>query len=207
MAAGTITFQPVKEQKNNLFFSGGLDLGWVFRDMKYPWTVYSGLDIKIWYRDMTFYSQQSSMESSSETYYWFSVPLGTVITRPLSPRVVIGCEPRIDFMFYGRMQASETSSMGTSLNYPVLWLGNRASYRLDAFLQKRSSGSVSLRFGPYAMLYGFGASNTDYVIKPATYGSASGREAFMKPASASFLIGLNLQMVFLRQSLEQKGNR
>lgn len=206
-AAGTITFSPIKDQKNNLFLSGGLDLGYAFSTVKCPWAVYSGIDAKLWYRDMTLYSQQSGSASSSELYYWFSVPLGALITRPVSPHLVLGCEPRIDFMFYGRMQASETSSYGGSLDFPILKLGNRASYRLDAFIQTRPSSSVSLKFGPYIMLYGFAASNTDTVTLPAGYyGTTDQRVGFMEPESASFWVGLNFQVAFLRQRLpEEKG--
>jgi hypothetical protein len=206
-AVGTITFSPVKGQKNNLFLSGGLDLGYAFSAATCPWAVYSGIDAKLWYRDMTLYSQLLGSGSSSELYYWLSVPLGALITRPVSSHLVLGCEPRIDFMFYGRMQASESSSYGGSLNFPILKLGNRASYRLDAFIQTRPSSSVSIKFGPYIMFYGFAASNTDTVTLPGGYyGTTDQRVGFMEPESASFWVGLNFQVAFLRQRIaEEKG--
>jgi hypothetical protein len=198
-APGTITFTPIKDQKNNFFATGGIDLGYAFPTARCPWALYSGIDAKIWYRDMTLYSQQSSSATSSELYYWFSVPLGALVMRPVSPHVLLGCDARIDFMFYGRMQASETSPYGGSLDFPILTLGNRASYRLDAFLQTRPSGSVSFRFGPYVMLYGFAQSNTDTVTIPGGYdGSTDQRVAFLEPESASFWIGINFQVEFLR---------
>jgi hypothetical protein len=198
-APGTITFTPIKDQKNNLFITGGIDLGYAFSTEKWPWALYSGIDAKIWYRDMTLYSQQLSSATSSELYYWFSVPLGALVTRPVSPHLLLGCDARIDFMFYGRMQASETSPYGGSLDFPILRLGDRASYRLDAFLQTRPSGSVSFKFGPYVMLYGFAQSNTDTVTIPGgDYGSTDQRVAFWEPESASFLVGINFQVEFLR---------
>lgn len=203
LAAGTITFSPIKGQKNNFFLAGGCDLGYLFLTMKCPLTLYSGIHGKIWYRDMTLYSQQSSSASASELYCWFSVPLGAVITRPVSPRLLVGCDPRIDFMFYGMMQASETSASGGSFYFPALRLGNRASYRLDAFLQTRMSGPVSLKFDLYAMLYGFAASAPDTAIIPAEFsGNGDQRVVFMEPASASFWIGFNFQVAFLRQSYQ-----
>jgi hypothetical protein len=202
---GTITFSSVSDQKNNFFLSGGLDLGYVFSNMKCPWTVYTGIDAKVWYRDMTMYKQQSSGISMSEMYYWFSVPLGAVITKPVSPSLLLGVEPRVDLMFYGKMQVS-MSGYGVSLDFPTLKLGNRASYRLDAFVQTRPGQSVSLRFGPYVMLYGFSQSNTDTVFQASYGGYPAQRAAFCEPASASFWIGFLFQVAFLRDCIiKEKG--
>jgi hypothetical protein len=203
---GGIVFTPHKEQKNNTFLTAGLDIGPAFADAKCPWTAYSGLDIKVWNRDMTFYSQQSSSSSASELYYWFSVPLAAQITRPASPHLLLGVEPRVDFMFYGRMQVSENSSYYGTINYPTLTLGNRASFRCDAFMQTRLGTALSLKFGPYAMLYGFAQSNTDTVTIPANYGNSSQRMPFLEPASASLWIGFNFHVTFLRDRImEEKG--
>lgn len=201
---GSITFTPHSEQKNNTFITAGLDIGTAFADAKCPWAAYSGLDLRIWNRDMTFYSQQSSSASASELYYWFSVPLAALITRPVSPHLLLGVEPRIDFMFYGRMQASESSSFYGDITYPTLTLGNRASFRCDAFMQTRLGNSLSLKFGPYAMLYGFAQSNTDTVTIPGYYGNSGQRMPFLEPASASFWIGLNFQVTFLRDGYREE---
>jgi hypothetical protein len=201
-----ITFSPRKDQKNNLFLMGGCDLGYAFPAMKNPVAVYSGIGAKVWYRDMTMYSQQSS-STSSELYYWFSVPLGAVVTKPVSPHLLIGVEPRVDLMFYGKMQAS-TSGYGSTINYPALTLGNRASYRLDAFVQTRPGESVSFRFGPYVMLYGFAQSNTDTVTRvPYGGGYPAQQAAFYKPASASFWIGFLFQVAFLRNGFIEENGR
>jgi hypothetical protein len=199
---GGIVYKPSKEQKNNVYVFGGVDAGYAFANAKCPWAVYSGLDIKVWYRDLTFYSQQSSSASSSELYYWLSVPLGVVLTRPVSPDLLFGVEPRCDFMVYGRMQISETVSY-----YPTLTLGNRASFRLDAFMQTRLGSMVSLRFGPYAMFYGFGQSNTDTVTVPVYGGYQAEQMAFCEPASASFWVGFNFQVAFLRDRFKEKESR
>jgi len=195
--SGTILFAPQSGQKNNFFIFAGVDFGPAFANVKCPWAAYTGLDLKIWYRDMIFYSQQEGSASASELYFWFSVPLGMVITKPVSPHLLLGCEPRIDFMFYGKMQASESGGVDGSIDFPALKLGNRASLRLDAFMQTRLGPSVSLRFGPYAMLYGFAQSNTDTV----SLGGSGTRMEFVEPASASLWIGINFQVSFLRERL------
>ena len=203
---GSITYTPHTDQKNNTFLTFGLDLGPAFADAKYPWALSSGLDLTIWNRDMTFYSQQSSNATASELYYWFSVPLTALITRPVSPHLLLGVEPRIDFMFYGRMQASEFSSYSGTVTYPTLTLGNRASFRCDAFMQSRLGNTVSLTFGPSVMLYGFAQSNTDTVTFPGSYGNPGLRVPFNEPASASFWIGFNFYISFLRDRfMEEKG--
>lgn len=204
---GSIVFTPKTEQKNNIFICGGIDVGPAFADAKCPWTAYTGLDLKVWYRDMTSSSEQSAGGSSSELYYWLSVPLGMIITKPVSPRLLLGCEPRVDFMFYGRMQASESDENTGSVNFPALTLGNRASFRVDAFLQTRLGSTVSLRFGPYVMLYGFAQSNTDTVTLPGNYGGPGYRETFTEPESASLWIGINFMFAFLRNSIPAGGGR
>jgi hypothetical protein len=202
---GSITFSPITDRKNNIFLTAGLDVGPAFAEAKCPWTAYTGLDFKLWYRDMTFYSQQSSGTVASELYYWFSVPLAARIVKPVSSHTLLGVEPRVDLMFYGRMQVSENSSSSGSVGFPTLTLGNRASFRCDAFIQTRVGSSLSLRFGPSIMLYGFAQSNTDTVTMPADGGSAGYRAAFMEPASASLWIGFDFQAAFLRDRL-MEGN-
>ncbi|HUI92671.1 MAG TPA: hypothetical protein VLX68_10525 [Chitinivibrionales bacterium] len=199
-----IEFVPHKDQKDNIFLMGGCDIGYVFTNASWPTAVYSGLDAKLWYRDMVLYSEQAYVPpgtTMSETYYWFSVPIGAVITKPLSGRWLLGIEPRVDLMFFGQMQITEdVTGSDVSYNYPAVTLGSKASFRLDLYMQTRLGSSISLKFGPYAMLYGFGKSNTD-TATASVYGEPAEKMSFWEPASASYWIGFNLQVLFLKNPI------
>ena len=74
---------------------GGADIGYAFPYSKYPFVVYSGLDGKVWYRDMlvTQYGWFYSLNGSkSETYYWLNLPLGILVTRPVSDEWLVGLD-------------------------------------------------------------------------------------------------------------------
>jgi hypothetical protein len=209
-SAGTtvgIQFTPHKDQKDNIFVMGGCDIGYVFSNAALPTAVYSGLDVKLWYRDMILYSDQGNVPpgtTMSETYYWFSIPVGAIIIKPLSGRWLLGAEPRVDLMFFGQMKINESvPGSDVTFDYPAVTLGSKASFRLDVFAQCRLGSSMSLKFGPYAMVYGFGKSNTD-TATASMYGQTVGRAAFLEPASASYWVGFNLQAVFLKKQLRNE---
>jgi hypothetical protein len=209
-SAGTtvgIKFTPHKDQKDNIFVMGGCDIGYAFSNAALPVAIYSGLDIKLWYRDLILYSYQGYVPpgtTMSETYYWFSIPVGAIITKPLSWRWLLGAEPRADLMFFGQMKIDESvTGSDVTYYYPALTLGSKASFRLDVFAQVRLGSSMSLKFGPYAMVYGFGKSNTD-TATVSSYGLTMERVAFLEPASASYWVGFNLQAVFLKKPLRNE---
>ena len=199
-AAG-VRFDPVVMQKNNIFLFGSCDIGYTFSPGRWNFVAYSGLDGKLWIRDMTQSSSSDgtgSSVSTSEDYYWFSVPVGAIIARPVSSRAIIGIEPRIDFMFFGQMQIDQSDmSSNITYNYPAVTLGNRASYKLETFLQLRLRERTSLTFSLFGLLYGFGKSNTDSVT--VSDGYSSEKIAFLEPSSGSYQIGFTINVGFLRK--------
>jgi len=197
-----LEFTPVVMQKNNIFLFGSCDIGYTFSPGRWSCVAYTGLDGKLWIRDMTQYStspdESGSSVSSSETYYWFSVPLGAIIAHPISSRTVLGIEPRIEFMFFGQMQIEQSdASSSITYDYPAVTLGNRVSYRLETFLQVRVNERTSLTFALFGLLYGFGKSNTDSAT--ISDGFTSIKAAFLEPSSQSYQIGFTLNVGFLRK--------
>ena len=72
-------FDPYNFTKTNVFFHAGCDVGYAFPYFALPCFVYSGIDAKLWYRDLMDNQSQVIYNpdmSNWELYYWFSLPLG-----------------------------------------------------------------------------------------------------------------------------------
>jgi hypothetical protein len=188
-----IRFTPEKFQKTNIFLFGECDLGYAFPNPAWPLFVYSGLDGKLWYRNLLPSENVlvSSAGYSYEFYYWFSVPLGVNITRPLDPRWIMGADASVNFMVYGGMQVGQANG-GTTASYPPVTLGNRASAKVEIFVEKKRDNKPALRFAPYFLYYGFGQSNS--AVAQTTDGTS---QLFYEPSSNSFLFGATLSWEFL----------
>jgi hypothetical protein len=203
-----IQFTPNTQQKTNIFLFGSFDMGYRFGRSRWSCVAYSGLDAKLWFRDMSQtvtspYGENYTIDMS-ETYCWLSVPLGAILTRSVSSRLLIGMEPRIDLMFFGQMKALQSvENSDVTYDYPPVTLGNRASYRLDAFLQLHRSDRASLRFALFGMVYGFGKSNSD-TATVSEGGSVVSKGAFLEPSSASYQIGFTFSVELLRNSYAQR---
>jgi hypothetical protein len=199
-----VTYEPKTDTKTNIFLSGGLDLGYEFSRFRLPFAFYSGLDAKLWYRDLLGESNQqyASTVTLNEVYYWFNIPFGFYYAQPINSRVVLGVEPRFDFMFYGQMQVNQDIGYGYTFNYPAVTLGNNVSYRLEAFAQFKVRENLSLKVMPYVTFYKFGKSNTDTATVTSMFGDY-GKQAFYEPASNSYLAGLVFQVAFLRNPFRQ----
>ncbi len=185
-----IEFDPLTFQKNNAFLFAGCDVGYAIPYVKFPFFIYTGIDFKLWYRDLVDNGGDllySTDVSNSETYYWLSAPLGVLVTRPVSPRYVLGIDACVNFMFFGGMQAGQGSG-GTSVNYPPVTLGNRASAKVELFVEKKRDNKPALRFAPYFLYYTFGKSNTQ---------TAGDGTVFLEPSSNTFLFGFTLSWEFL----------
>ncbi len=185
-----LEFYPVTFKKNNVYLSAGCDIGYVVPIVHFPFAFYTGLDFKLWYRDLT-QLQETQGElyyntdaGNSETYYWFNIPAGILITRPVLPRYVLGADASVGVLIFGGMQVAGVSSV----NYPMVALGNRASCKLELFVQQRKDNGSSMRLTPYFEYYGFGKSNAAV---------APDGTSFYEPSSDSFLFGLTLSWEFL----------
>jgi hypothetical protein len=115
------------------------------------------------------------------------VPLGINITRPLDPRWIVGADASVNFMFYGGMQVGQGAGE-TSITYPAVTLTNRASVKVELFVEKKRDAKPALRFAPYFLYYGFGQSNMAV---------SSNGQAFYEPSSNTFLFGAALTWDFL----------
>ncbi len=185
-------FSPYKFQKTNVFLDAECDAGYAFPSSVLPWFLYTGLDFKLWYRDLMDNQGElyySTDVSNWETYYWFSVPLGINLARAVNPRWLVGADASVSFMVYGGMQVG-LSSGGSSANYPPVTLGNRASVKVELFTEKKRDNRPALRFAPYFLYYAFGRSNT------AVGGD---NQSFFEPSSNSFLFGATLSWEFLEK--------
>jgi hypothetical protein len=182
-------FQPIKFQKTNIFLFTKCDIGYAFPMATFPFFVYSGLDFKLWYRNLLNNSNVlfSSEASNSETYYWFSVPLGVNMVRHVDPRWIMGGDASVNFMFFGSMQVSYSQG-DVPTSFPAVILGNRASAKIEFFIEKKRDNKPALRFTPYFIYYTFGQSNL------AINGQG---QQFYEPSSNSFMVGATLSWEFL----------
>lgn len=187
-------FAPLKFQKTNLSLFAECDAGYAFPFAKFPFFVYTGLNFKLWYRNLLNSSNVlfSSQASNSETYYWFSVPLGVNIVRPIDSRWIVGGDASVNFMFFGSMQANQASG-DSVVNFPAVTLGNRASVKIELFIEKKRDNKPAMRFTPYFAYYSFAQSNT------ATNGVG---QQFYEPSSNSFLVGATLSWEFLGNGIK-----
>jgi hypothetical protein len=200
--SSTILFVPFAGKKNNIFLFAGGDIGYAFPHSKYPFVIYSGLDFKLWYRDVLVTREDMYYPinaSNTETYIWFSLPLGVLVTMPFSPDVVAGLDARVNLMFYGTMQVSEnTGNSAESVDFPSVKLGNRASFGLELFAEQKANDNVAIKYCPYLLLYWFGKSNSDVstITVQADNGPVEYPQTFFEPPSRSLLIGFAVSMEF-----------
>jgi hypothetical protein len=186
-------FAPLKFQKTNISLFAECDAGYAFPFAKFPFFMYTGLDFKLWYRNLLNNSNVlfSSEASNSETYYWFSVPLGVNIVRPINSRWIMGGDANVNFMFFGSMQVSQSVGNVPS-GYPAVTLGNQASVRIELFIEKKRDNKPAMRFAPYFLYYSFSRSNS--AVAQASDGTSL---SFYEPSSNSFLVGATLSWEFL----------
>jgi hypothetical protein len=190
-------FYPHRFKKNNVFLFAGCDVGYAYPSFVIPCFLYTGLDFKLWYRDLM--NSQGNLYFSFEmnnweTYYWFSLPLGIFFSRPLGARFVAGADASVNLMFYGGMKVGLSYGSGDATGeYPPVTLGNRTSVKVELFVQDKNSSGPSIRFVPYFLYYAFGKSNSE-TVKSRNDGA---QQVFYEPSSNSFLFGFTVSWVFL----------
>jgi hypothetical protein len=200
--SNTILFAPFSGKKNNIFLFAGGDVGYAFPYSKFPFVIYSGLDFKLWYRDVLVTREDLYYPinaSNTETYVWFSLPVGVLVTMPFSPDVVAGLDARVNLMFYGTMQVStNTGSTTTTVDFPSVKLGNQASFGLELFAEQKANDHVAIKYCPYLLLYWFGRSNSDVstVTEQTNHGPVEYPQTFFEPPSRSVWIGFAVSMEF-----------
>jgi hypothetical protein len=184
-----ISFDPYKFNKNNFFLHAACDLGYSFPLYNFPFVIYTGLDFKLWYRDLIA-SQDvlyyAAGVANSETYYWLGIPLGVLVTRPVNPKLVVGMDASATVMLTGGMSVTMTAADGSAANYPAVTLGNRTYLMVELFTQNKLNDRLAVKFAPYFIWYSFGKSN----IETATSGLDA--QTFFEPSSDSYLMGFVL---------------
>jgi hypothetical protein len=193
-----------KGKKNNVFIFAGCDLGYAPPMFKFPVVIYTGFDYKWWYRNLditqdgTYYF---GPVSNVETYSWFALPLGVLCTKPVSPDLAIGFDARMDWMFYGNMQATNnTGASDSTVDFPAVTLGNRAAFRLELFALNKGNERASTKYSAYFMYYGFGKSNTATSTTTVQSSPGSGMEQdFFEPTSNSIVVGVAVSFDFLKK--------
>jgi hypothetical protein len=195
-----LQFSSIKGNKNNFFLFAGCDVGYSFPFFKFPFVIYTGIDYGWWYRDLTF-SQDNTIyigaAGNVETYTRYALPVGVFCATPISPEFAVGFDARVDWMFFGQMKETvNTGSSDSTVDFPVVTLGNRGLVRLEVFLQRKLNEHVSVKYAPYALFYSFGKSNTD-VSTATTSSGTTFQQAFFEPTSNSFLVGITVSLDFL----------
>jgi hypothetical protein len=193
-----VKYKPYDTVKTNIIVGGEFDLGYSRSDVLLPFVFFSGIRFNLWHRDMG----SNLTISNYENYTWASIPIGFDIYKSIGSRRVAGMEFVVDCMVYGGMKAQLhlRGINGGGLDYPQVQLGKKAGYRLELMYGNRLGENLFLQFMPFASIYGFGKSNTEYAtIKGSSGTSKQNRMEFYEPASSTFLAGLNISMNFLRK--------
>jgi hypothetical protein len=147
--------------------------------------------------DTTSYSNQIT---NAEVYYWFSIPLGFALSKPISPNLALGIDACLDLMFYGQMQAL-LSSWDSENTYetrsPAVTLSNRPGFRFEFSITYKTENDNVFQFAPYFTLYSFGQSETE-MQQSFNNGMPMGPgEPFFEPSSSTWLIGAKLRILFM----------
>jgi hypothetical protein len=190
-----IRFVPFDTVKNNFFFTTEFDMGYSNTNLHLPFALYSGIRFAFWNRDML----SNEYISNYEDYLWWSIPVGLMINKPVSPRWSLGCNFTFDFMFTGTMQAvMRAEYSGEEIDFPEVTLGNRCGYRLELCADGMLAEHLSLCVAPCLNLYGFGKSNTGYAhINTRGVSTADRKIPFYEPESATFIAGMNITFTIL----------
>lgn len=195
-------FLPAIFSKRNYFAQAELDIGYCRTRTITPFYVYSGIKGNMWYRDMNADTiSYSNQITNAELYYWFSVPIGLTISKPISQALALGFDASFNLMFFGQMKvylsAWDASSTFTTTS-PSVTLVDKVGFRLELPIMYKSENGNIFRIVPYLNLYSFGQSETEtsksYVNGVLTEGS---EHSFYEPSSRSWLLGVKLQLTFL----------
>jgi hypothetical protein len=196
---GEIDYYAVKGLKNNIFLSGGCDVGYTFRNASYPFVLYSGVNAKVWYRDLTILQNQSSTvgAATSETYFSLNIPLGGMETIPLSPDMLFGIDNKIEYMLIGSMKMNVNSSdPNATYTYPAVSLSPKFGFRIEPFIVSYIKDNICLKTGLYFSWYQFGKSEIETATM-AYNGSSQALESFYEPSSTTYSIGCSLEFATL----------
>jgi hypothetical protein len=190
-----IQFEPFDTIKNNFFFTTEFDLGYSNLNKQLPFAFYSGLRFAFWNRDML----SNQYVSNFENYYWWSIPVGLIVHKPVGTRWSLGCDFTFDCMFTGSMQAvMRAVQSGDEIDFPSVTLGNRCGYRLELCADGMVTEHFSIQITPILNLYGFGKSNTEYAsFNGNDVSTTENKFPFYEPESATFIAGINLTFTIL----------
>jgi hypothetical protein len=196
-----IAYQPYDTTKTNIFFHGGLDIGYSNHSVRAPFALFTGIRYSFWHRDLG----SNSEIVNYENYTWTSIPIGAVVYKSIGPKWVLGVEGAVDFMFYGAMQAElharENERYG--INFPEVILGNKIGYRLELMVGKKLNEHLFFQFMPFVSAYGFGKSNVEYATSSSYYGGANSKGMpFFEPESSTLVIGFNFSFNILGTPLK-----
>jgi hypothetical protein len=201
-----MVFEPVEIKKVNIFFHGGFQLGFCNGTHPVAFSLYSGLNAKIWYRSLDDMTATDNIVSTNEVYSWINVPIGGSLYLPMGPRWVFGIDLAIECMIAGMMSINQSITdpdmKGVEFDYPNVTLGNKAGYKLELAFQGRVTDNMSLRIAPYTFMYGFGKSNVErYTISG---GGGSYSNDFFEPASGTVGGGIMFSFGFMSTPLKSK---
>lgn len=184
-----VQYDPLDTTKNNLFFSTALCFGYNKNSVKMPFTMYSGIRMNIWKRDML----SNIYVTNFERYLWITIPVGFAISKSLRSSGVLSLECVLDFMFFGNMQIVLRSQGYDLLNFPAVTLGNKCGYSIKLSYAKKVRNALSIEISPFASFYGFGKSNTGKATGSSTYPyEEENYFEFYEPESSTYKLGLNL---------------
>jgi hypothetical protein len=198
-----LQFFSITGKKNNFLVFAGGDFGYNLPFFRFPLVAYLGIDFMWWYRDLIFTQGGTyyfGNASNVETYTRFALPVGILCVKPVSPDRALGCDVRMDWMFYGTMKETvNTGSSDSTAVFPAVTLGNRPSVKIELFMQKKMNGAAAVKFSLYFVYYGFGKSNTETATTTVSSSGTVYQQVFLEPSSKTFRLGGSLCLDFLKK--------
>ncbi len=208
-----VEFEPYRFNKLNFYGTYGMELGYFMDLEKTHIHIVTGLNGRIWYRDLVNSSEvpDGLRVTNVELYHWLTAPIKTEIGFPVSKTFTFGVNLGLKFLLSGRMKyiLSLSDNYGNSAKAfanPVT-LAHQANFFdklgicAGLFFQQRLSLRKSIKVSPYFEYFYSGKSN----IGEIDFDSNSGY--FYEPASKTFLIGLSINFVkHLEISDQSPGN-
>jgi hypothetical protein len=200
-----LEFDGVLFPKNNFFLTVGSDFGFAVAHCRFPFAIYSGFEYGVWWRSLLDNgTNYAPTVANHETYSWWDIPLGVIITDPVSPTLLFGLDVRAGLRTAGYMQNTFNSGAGDSVYYyPQVTLDNQASLdqktslRVALFMETKYDEHSAVKFAPYFELYHFGQSDWATGTATATSGGPPSPKSFYEPNSTTYMIGLDISVEFL----------
>jgi len=199
-----VQYFPATFQKMNLFLNYGFDLGYLFVIKKFRLSVNSGIDGRIWVRDLVDRSEtlpEGVHFRNNEVYSWIYFPINASFSFQPTNKFSIGVLAGLDFMASGSMQINLKmwdAYDAIEANAEKVKLANTLGYHAALLIEPRLSRARAVKFSPFIHYYQFGRSN----IGTITIQGDSGH--FYEPASKTIVVGIDITFMIFTAEKKQE---